>query len=51
MGPAQFWQLAASSFAGITIASTTYFATIDAVGPRITALLAIAGTALISLPG
>src|SRR5262245_48659960 len=36
------WQLgflAASSFFGIAIASTTYFASIYAVGPRITALL------------
>lgn len=39
VGPLQFWQLAGSSFAGIVIASTTYFATIYAVGPRITALL------------
>lgn len=39
VGPLQFWQLAGSSLAGITIASTTYFATIYAVGPRITALL------------
>jgi len=39
LGPAQFWQLAGSSVAGITIASTAYFATIYAVGPRITALL------------
>ena len=39
VGPVQFWQLAGSSVAGITIASTTYFATIYAVGPRITALL------------
>src|SRR5262249_49188458 len=34
-----FWLLAASGFAGITIAGTTYFATIYAVGPRVTALL------------
>lgn len=39
VGPLQVWQLAGSSLAGITIASTTYFATIYAVGPRITALL------------
>jgi drug/metabolite transporter (DMT)-like permease len=39
VGPAQFWQLAGSSIAGIVIASTTYFAAIYAVGPRITALL------------
>ena len=39
VGPVQFWQLAGSSIAGIIIASTTYFATIYAVGPRITALL------------
>jgi len=39
VGLLQFWQLAGSSLAGITIASTTYFATIYAVGPRITALL------------
>ena len=39
VGAVQFWQLAGSSFAGIMIASTTYFATIYAVGPRITALL------------
>lgn len=39
VGPVQFWQLAASSMAGIALASTTYFATIYAVGPRITALL------------
>lgn len=39
VGPLQFWQLAGSSLAGITLASTTYFATIYAVGPRLTALL------------
>ncbi|MEI6534707.1 MAG: DMT family transporter [Verrucomicrobiaceae bacterium] len=39
VGPVQFWQLAGSSVAGIAIASTTYFATIYAMGPRITALL------------
>jgi drug/metabolite transporter (DMT)-like permease len=39
VGVVQFWQLAGSSLAGIMIASTTYFATIYAVGPRITALL------------
>lgn len=39
VGPWQFWMLAASSFFGIAIASTTYFAAIYAVGPRITALL------------
>ncbi|MDW6023541.1 DMT family transporter [Mesorhizobium sp. BAC0120] len=35
----QFGFLAASSFFGIAIASTTYFAAIYSVGPRITALL------------
>jgi drug/metabolite transporter (DMT)-like permease len=35
----QFGLLAASSLFGIAIASTTYFATIYAVGPRVTALL------------
>lgn len=35
----QFWLLAASGMVGISLASTTYFATIYAVGPRITALL------------
>ena len=35
----EFWLLAASGVAGIAIAGTTYFATIYAVGPRITALL------------
>ena len=35
----QAWLLAASSFAGIIIASTTYFAAIYAAGPRVTALL------------
>ncbi len=35
----QFGTLAASSLFGIAIASTTYFAAIYAVGPRITALL------------
>lgn len=39
VGPTQFWQLAASSMAGIAVASTAYFATIYAMGPRITALL------------
>ena len=39
VGPLQAGQLAASSLAGIAIASTTYFATIYAVGPRITSLL------------
>lgn len=39
IGPWQFGLLAASSFFGIAIASTTYFAAIYAVGPRITALL------------
>ena len=39
VGQVQFWQLAGSSVAGIAIAGTTYFATIYAVGPRITALL------------
>lgn len=39
VGPLQFWQLAASSVAGIAIASTAYFATIYMLGPRITALL------------
>ena len=39
VGPIQLVQLAGSSVTGITIASTAYFATIYAVGPRITALL------------
>src|SRR5262245_4166379 len=39
IGPWQVGLLAASSFCGICIASTTYFAAIYAVGPRITALL------------
>lgn len=39
VGPWQFSLLAASSFFGIAIASTTYFAAIYAVGPRVTALL------------
>jgi len=39
VGVWQFGYLAASSFFGIAIASTTYFAAIYAVGPRITALL------------
>ncbi|MEZ2329634.1 DMT family transporter [Mesorhizobium sp. RCC_202] len=39
IGPREFWLLAGSSFAGISIASTAYFATIYSVGPRITALL------------
>ncbi|MBL8579515.1 MAG: DMT family transporter [Mesorhizobium sp.] len=39
VGGWQFGFLAASSFFGIAIASTTYFAAIYAVGPRITALL------------
>lgn len=39
IGAREFWLLAGSSFAGISIASTTYFATIYSVGPRITALL------------
>ncbi|MGE3872248.1 MAG: DMT family transporter [Parvibaculaceae bacterium] len=39
VGPWQAGFLAASSFFGICIASTTYFAAIYAVGPRITALL------------
>lgn len=39
VGPREFWLLAGSSLSGITIASTTYFATIYSVGPRITALL------------
>jgi drug/metabolite transporter (DMT)-like permease len=39
IGPRELWLLAGSSVAGIAIASTTYFATIYAVGPRITALL------------
>ncbi|MFO1060459.1 MAG: DMT family transporter [Dongiaceae bacterium] len=39
VGPWQLGLLAASSVVGIAIASTTYFATIYAVGPRITALL------------
>lgn len=39
VGPDEFWLLAGSSLVGIAIASTTYFATIYTVGPRITALL------------
>src|SRR5262249_47870224 len=39
VGPLEFWLLAASGIVGIAIAGTTYFATIYAVGPRITALL------------
>ena len=39
VGGWQFGLLAASSFFGIAIASTTYFAAIYSVGPRITALL------------
>lgn len=39
LGIWQLQYLAASSLAGIAIASTTYFATIYAVGPRITALM------------
>lgn len=39
VGMWQFGYLAASSFFGIAIASTTYFAAIYSVGPRITALL------------
>ena len=39
VGAWQFGLLAASSFFGIAIASTTYFAAIYSVGPRITALL------------
>jgi drug/metabolite transporter (DMT)-like permease len=39
VGWAQFELLAASSFFGIIIASTTYFAAIYAAGPRTTALL------------
>jgi drug/metabolite transporter (DMT)-like permease len=39
IGFTQFWLLAASSLAGIMIASTTYFATIYTTGPRVTALL------------
>src|SRR5215475_12143940 len=39
VGPLEFLLLAASSVVGIAIASTTYFATIYSVGPRITALL------------
>ena len=35
----QFWLLAASGAVGIAIAGTSYFATIYAVGPRITALM------------
>lgn len=37
--PWQFWLLAASGIVGIAVAGTSYFATIYAVGPRITALL------------
>ena len=36
---AQVWLLAASSATGIMLASTTYFAAIHAIGPRITALM------------
>jgi len=46
------WQvgmLAASSAAGIVIASTTYFAAIYAAGPRVTALLFSLGKSLIGL--
>lgn len=39
VGIHEFWLLAASGLVGIAIASTTYFATIHSVGPRITALL------------
>ena len=39
IGFTQFWLLAASSLAGIMIASTTYFAAIYTIGPRVTALL------------
>jgi len=39
VGPWQFGLLAASSVAGVMIASTTYFAAIYSVGPRVTALL------------
>ncbi len=39
LGPTQLWLLAGSGLFGITLASTTYFAAIYAVGPRITALL------------
>ena len=39
LGMQEFWLLAGSGVTGITLASTTYFATIYAVGPRITALL------------
>src|SRR5690349_21254510 len=39
VGLREFGLLAASGVVGISIASTTYFATIYAVGPRITALL------------
>jgi len=39
VGPLEFWLLAASGIVGIAIAGTTYFATIYAVGPRVTALL------------
>lgn len=39
VGAWQFGFLAASSFFGIAVASTTYFAAIYSVGPRITALL------------
>ena len=37
--PWQFWFLAASSASGIMLASATYFATIYAAGPRLSALL------------
>jgi drug/metabolite transporter (DMT)-like permease len=39
LGSWQLWALAASSLFGIVIASTTYFASIYAAGPRVTALL------------
>jgi drug/metabolite transporter (DMT)-like permease len=39
VGAWQFGMLAASSLSGIVIASTTYFAAIYSVGPRVTALL------------
>lgn len=35
----QFWSLAASSASGIMLASATYYATIHAAGPRLSALL------------
>lgn len=46
--PWQFGLLALSGFVGVSIASTAYYAAIDAVGPRITAVL-LSSTAPIAL--